>query len=262
VEIRYVYNAAVDALVKWKKNGTAPPHAPGLVFDENAVNSRDAAGATRGGRGGGGGGQTEVIKRDAHNNALGGIRFAEIEVPVANESGINCGLGGTHVPFDAAEINRLYPTHERYVSKVAATAQELVKAGFMLPADAAQTIDKAKRSIWGMQLTCGPLCADVRQFPNNPSSQLLANQTAFLVIKDADSLVKIMDEVTRLIAEGYTLASGSKSKQKFAAAAASIQKYIDKTKALAARRNMPKETESLLVNQATTLMDLVKRQAM
>jgi hypothetical protein len=232
-----VYNAAVDALVKWKKNGTAPPHAPGLVFDEGAV------------------------KRDAHNNALGGIRLAEIDVPVANESGVNCGLGGTHVPFDAAEINRLYPTHESYVSKVTATAQGLVNAGFMLPADAAQTIDKAKRSIWGMQLTCGPLCADVRQFPNNPSSQLLANQTAFLLIKDGDSFVKIMDEVTRLIAEGYTLASDPKSKQKFAAAAAGIQKYIDKTKALAARGNMPKETESLLVNQATTLMDLVKKQA-
>jgi hypothetical protein len=238
VEIRYVYNAAVDALVKWKKNGAAPPHAPGLVFDEGAV------------------------KRDAHNNALGGIRLAEIEAPVANESGINCGLGGTHVPFDAAEINRLYPTHESYVAKVAATSQGLVKAGFMLPADAAQTIDKAKRSIWGMQLTCGPLCADVRQFPNNPSSQLLANQTAFLVIKDGDSLAKIMEEVTRLIAEGYTLATNPKSKQKFAAAAAGIQKYIDKTKALAARGNIPKETESLLINQATTLMDLVKKQAM
>jgi len=220
VEIRYVYNAAVDALVKWTKNGIAPPHGQG------------------------------------------GIRLAEIEVPVANESGVNCGLGGTHVPFDAAEINRLYPTHESYVSKVTATAQGLVKAGFMLPADAAQTIDKAKRSIWGMQLICGPLCADVRQFPNNPSSQLLANQTAFLVIKDGDSLVKIMDEVTRLIAEGYTLASDPRSKQKFAAAAAGIQKYIDKTKALAARGNMPKETESLLINQATTLMDLVKKQAM
>ena len=46
------------------------------------------------------------------------------------------------------------------------------------------------------------------------------------------------------------------------AAATSIQTYIDGTKALAARGSMPSETESLLVDQATTLMDLVKKQAM
>jgi hypothetical protein len=243
VEIRYVYNAAIDALVKWKKTGAAPPHAPALAFDEQAVKARD-------------------VKRDTHNNALGGIRLAEIEAPVANESAINCGLGGTHIPFEPAEVNQLYPTHESYVAKVTTTAQRLVKAGFMLPADAAQAVDNAKRSIWGMQLTCGPLCADVRQFPTNPSSQLLANQTAFLLIKDGDSLVKIMDEVTRLIAEGYTLANDSKGKQKFIAAAVFIQKYIDKTRTLVARGNMSKETGSLLVEQASILMELVRKQVM
>jgi hypothetical protein len=139
------------------------------------------------------------------------------------------------------------------------TAQGLVKARFMLRADAAQTIGKAKRSIWGMQLTCGPLCSDVRQFPNNPSSQLLANQTAFLLIKDGDSLVKLMDDVTRLLAQGYTLAD-PKGNPKFVAAAAGIQSYISKTKPLGARGNMPKETESLLVNQATTLLELVRNE--
>ena len=256
VEIRYVYNAAIDALVKWKKNGTAPPHGPALVFDEGALNATQAAG-----RGGGRGPAQEVIKRDSDRNALGGIRLPEIEVPVANESAINCGLGGTHVPFQASRINELYPTHENYVSKVTATAEGLVKAGFMLPAEARQSIEKAKRSIWGLQLTCGPLCADVRQFPSNPSSQLLANQTAFLLIKDGDSLVKVMDDVTRSLAEAYTLASVTKGKEKFAAAAAGIQKYIEKTRALAARGNMPKETEALLVDQATTLLNLVKKQA-
>src|SRR4029453_6677293 len=33
VEIRYVYNAAVDALVKWKRSGAEPPHAPELTFE-------------------------------------------------------------------------------------------------------------------------------------------------------------------------------------------------------------------------------------
>ena len=63
VEIRYVYNAAVDALVKWKKAGIAPPSAAPLTFVDNA------------------------LQRDEHGNARGGIRLAEIAVPVAREIG-------------------------------------------------------------------------------------------------------------------------------------------------------------------------------
>ena len=179
-------------------------------------------------------------------------------MPVAKESAELCGLGGTHVPFDAATLNQLYPTHADYVAKVTKVSQDLVKAGFLLPADAAQTIAKARRSIHGSQLTCGPLCADVRQFPANPSSMLLANQTAYLVIKDGDALVKIVDEATRAIAEGYTLGTDPRAKQKFAAAAALLQAYIDKVQASRARGNMPVETETLLVDQAKTLMELVR----
>ena len=54
---------------------------------------------------------------DAHEE-IGSARFPrgdelpadeEIAVPVANESALLCGLGGTHVPFDTATLNRLYP---------------------------------------------------------------------------------------------------------------------------------------------------------
>jgi len=261
VEIRFVYNAATDALVKWKKNGVAPPHSPNLAFDEAAVATREAAApaAERGGRGRGGAPLLEVIKRDEHGNAIGGIRLAEIEVPVATESALNCGLGGTHLPFEAAKLNTLYPSHDRYVAKVTTASQALVRAGFLLPADAAETIDRAKRSIWGMQLACGPLCADVYQFPKNPSSQLLGNQTRFLAIKDGDTLVRIMDGVTKLIAEAYTPGNAANGKEKFEDAATGIQSYIDQTRKLAARGNMPPETEKLLLNQATTLMDLVRK---
>ena len=54
VEIRYVYNAAVDALVKWKRTGAAPPQAPELTFEGT------------------------TLRRDRFGNALGGIRLAEI----------------------------------------------------------------------------------------------------------------------------------------------------------------------------------------
>ncbi len=295
VEIRYVYNAAVDALVKWSKSGVAAPHAPLLVFDETAVpaptvtaapvpapgaggagrgeaapadagrggrGGRGVAGVAGGGGAGGGRGQAgpveKPVKRDELGNVLGGIRLAEIAVPVAKESAELCGLGGTHVPLEAATINRLYPTHGDYVAKVTAASQAMVKAGFLLPADAALTVDKARRSIWGMQLTCGPLCADVRQFPRNPSSMLLGKQTESLLIKDADrTIVKTMDEVTKLIAEGYTLGTDAGAKRKFSRAAARLDVYIGGVRELERRGNMPAETATLLVTQAGTLKTAV-----
>lgn len=194
------------------------------------------------------------MKRDAHGNVLGGIRLAEIAVPVARETAELCGLGGTHVPFDADTVNRLYPTHADYVAKVTAASRAAVKAGFLLQADADRTIAKARRSIWGRQLTCGPLCADVRQFPSNPSAMLLANQTDYLLIKDADTtILPIADEVTRLVAEGYTLGTSPQAKGKFGAAAARLDAYITGTRRLETRGNMPAETSALLVRQAETL---------
>jgi len=232
VEIRYVYNAATDALVKWLKTGVAAPHAPMFTYDETATS----------------------LKRDAHGNALGGIRTAEIAVPVAKETAELCGLGGTHVPFDTATLNALYPSHADYVAKVTRASQDLVKAGFLLPADAAQTIDKAKRSIYGSQLVCGPLCADVRQFPANPSSMLLANQTAYLMIKDGDALVKSLDGVTKSIAEGDTLGADLRAEQKYAAAASGLRRYIEAVHASRSKGNMAAETEGLLVDQANVLI--------
>lgn len=273
VEIRYVYNAAIDALVKWKRTGTEAPHAPMYQFDENAPavstptpappaapagtaaraggTGAAPAGAGRQGRGGGGGGNAPAekpVKRDAHGIIVGGIRLAEVDAPIALESGELCGLGGTHVPFDTATLKKLYPTHASYVDKVTSVSNAAVKAGYLLEADAKQTIDNAKRSIIGLGLDCGPLCADVRQFPSNPSSTLLSNQTAFLMIKGGDAAVKIMDDTTKLIAE-----------QKFAAAAKRIDDYIGSIKQLRAKGNMPPETELLLVTQATTLRDLVAK---
>lgn len=173
-----------------------------------------------------------------------------------------CGLGGTHVPLDPATVNRLYPTHDDYVRKVTAASDAAVKAGFLLPADATQTVARARRSIWGRQLTCGPLCADVAQFPKNPSAILLANQTEFLVIKDADrTILRTADEVTRLVAEGYTLGDGAGARRKFAEAAARLARYADEVRQLERRGGMPPETRALLVAQADRLRGLLEAQA-
>jgi hypothetical protein len=244
VEIRYVYNAAIDWLVKWKNGGVEPPHSPAYVFDETAPP------VVSGGGGRGNASSEKPVKRDAHGIIVGGIRLAEVEAPVALESAELCGLGGTHVPFDTATLKRLYPTHAAYVAKVTTASNAAVKAGFLLPADAAQAIDAAKRSIIGLGLDCGPLCADVRQFPGNPSSSLLSKQTSFLMIKGGEAIVAVMDDVTRLIAEG-TLGK----------AAARIDAYIAGVKSLRAKGNMPVETEALLVGQATMLQSLLQEKA-
>ena len=238
VEIRYVYNTAVDALVKWTTKAVAPPHGPELTFEGT------------------------TLQRDRFGNALGGVRMPTLDAPVANESAERCGLGGTHVPFAPEVLNSLYPTPADYVAKVTASADAAVKAGFLLPADRAQAIDTAKRSIYGKQLTCGPLCADVRQFPRNPSSMLLGAQTAHLLIKDPDrTLVTIVDRVTLLIAEGYTLGADPKARRKFAEAGKALQSYVDTARRLQSKGRMAPETASLLIDQATTLQRLVEAQA-
>jgi hypothetical protein len=250
VEIRYVYNAATDWLVRWLRTGAAPPRGPQLQFDETAAPLAPAPG----GRGQAGPAE-KPVKRDAHGNILGGIRLAELEAPVALESAELCGLGGTHVPFDAATLNRLYPTHASFVARVTAASRAAVNAGFLLAEDAAQSIAAAKRSIYGLQLTCGPLCSDERQFPSHPSSMLLSKQTSHLMIKDGETLVKIMDNVTKLLAEGYTQDNTLAGRRKFAAAASEIHAFIAQTKKLRARGHMPEETEALLVRQAGVLAE-------
>jgi hypothetical protein len=234
VEIRYVYNAAVDSLVKWRRSAIAPPNAPDLKFSG------------------------DILQRDEHRNALGGVRSIEMDVPVAHDAAISCGLGGTHVPFDDQTLSRLYPTHSGYVAKVRNSAARLVRAGFMLKADAEQAVSNAERSIYGERLICGPLCADVRQFPSHPSSMLLAKQTAHLLIRDGNTLVTLVDRATRAIAEGDTLGDDPRSKRKFAEAAAHLRSYVSKTQQFLARGNVARETAALLIEQATTLIKLVE----
>jgi len=191
-------------------------------------------------------------------DSLGGNRR-----PVAKEAADTCGLGGTHVPFTTAVLNGLYSSHQDYVNKVTQAALDSVARGFVLPADAQDEISRAQASIWGMGLECGPLCADVRQFPLNPSSILLRNQTAFLLIKGADAkLLPILDAVTLAIAQGYTLGTGSAaSKQQFAQAASLLQEYIRNVQLLLLSGNTKPETAKLLGDQATTLRNLVLAQS-
>ena len=89
-------------------------------------------------------------------NALGGIRTPAIDAPVGAYYGTNtCNpaflgfLSGWYVPFDAATLAKLYPTHEAYVARVTASANKAVADGFMLQDDAQRLINEADASSVG-----------------------------------------------------------------------------------------------------------------
>ena len=117
----YVLAAAVAALERWLRAGRPPKPAPRLEV---------------------GAGDPPVISRDAHGNALGGIRTPQLDVPIMALSGLGqtgasfCRLFGTTVLFDAPTLASLYPSHAAYVSAVNKAAKKAVRQRYVLPPDA------------------------------------------------------------------------------------------------------------------------------
>jgi hypothetical protein len=90
------------------------------------------------------------VARDRYGNALGGIRYPHLEVPIARVDGVQntapagapplqgfiCLLSGRTLPFSDAQLTELYPTPGHYVSQFAMATGRAVDAGFLLPEDA------------------------------------------------------------------------------------------------------------------------------
>lgn len=120
-QLHFVLNAAIVALNRWVRYDIAPPEAPRLEIMGTAP---------------------PVVMRDAHGNALGGIRTPSVDAPIASLSGLGgagssfCFLFGSTAPFDAATLEALYPTHAAYVAAVARASQRAMRAGFLLQRDA------------------------------------------------------------------------------------------------------------------------------
>ena len=134
---KYVYQAVIEHVDKWIRWGIKPPHAPQLDVVSVGPGPRDA-----------------VLARDSFGIAQGGIRLAAVAVPTAtnaspNSPGFFCSLFGQYLPFDAATLARLYPTHGSYVAKVARVTDQNVKAGFILGPDAWTTVEEAAHSSIG-----------------------------------------------------------------------------------------------------------------
>lgn len=126
---RYAENAAFAHLDRWARGGAAPPTAPPISVLLGLL-----------------------IRRDADQNALGGIRLPDFDAPVAayapNNSGGNvpgaCLLLGTTTPLTAARIRALYPDHATYVAKFTAAADRALRAGYLLPADRDEAVARAQ----------------------------------------------------------------------------------------------------------------------
>jgi hypothetical protein len=127
------YSAVLDQLTHWVRDKKRPP--AGKPFETS-------------------GGQLAL---DAQKNVRGGVRLPDIDVPIATyglDNGpadpldvigyLACGLGGTTIPLAAADLLKLYPTHEDYVTKHKAAAEAAVASGYLLRADADESIKQAE----------------------------------------------------------------------------------------------------------------------
>jgi len=148
----YVVASAFNKLVVWSAGGPPPPKAP--LLEMSQINPRP---------------QQSVVARDADGLAKGGIRLAEIAAPTqvnyglgkpsqaAVDSGIHgeaigagaCVRWGYSTDFSVAQLNARYASHATYVADVKKATDAVLKAGFILPYDAAATIRAAENSAVG-----------------------------------------------------------------------------------------------------------------
>ncbi|HEY3464570.1 MAG TPA: alpha/beta hydrolase domain-containing protein [Amycolatopsis sp.] len=125
---RYAENAAFAHLDRWARGGAAPPVAPPISMLLNLI-----------------------IVRDADQNARGGVRLPDLDMPVAayapNNSGGNvpgaCLLLGTTTPLSPERIRRLYPDHAAYVAAFTAAADRALRAGYLLRPDRDEAVARA-----------------------------------------------------------------------------------------------------------------------
>jgi hypothetical protein len=125
---RYAISAALHHLSRWSRDpnyGTEVPQPPLAQFDE-AGN----------------------LVRDRFGNVVGGLRLPPIDVPVATYVACGVVVSGTYV-FDPVTLRQLYPTSAEYLAKMQTATDAALAAGYILPADAQDLIERARRAFLG-----------------------------------------------------------------------------------------------------------------
>jgi hypothetical protein len=113
----YVRDAALQHLIEWVDTGQPPRSLPPI----------DVAP-----------GSPAQIRRDAHGNALGGIRMPDVVAPTATNTGTNddnplAALAGSSVSFTPEQLAELYGDLDGYVAAWDAAVDELASLGLVLP---------------------------------------------------------------------------------------------------------------------------------
>ncbi len=127
----YGLDIGFDQLERWVRRGISPPHAPLIAATGTAP--------------------ALVTTLDAYGNGVGGVRAPELDAPVATytestgSTSLNCSLSGHVVPLGEAELQRLYPSPQRYRAQFVQATLAIAREGFLTPDDATRAIEKAFR---------------------------------------------------------------------------------------------------------------------
>jgi hypothetical protein len=128
----YIVEAALHALDQWVRTGTPPASAPRLAVKQIGPNP--------------------VVQRDPLGIAIGGIRTAAIDVPVAAYTGItsdpsnvNCSLIGSTHPFSATTLAHLYTSQPAYLAAFTKATDQTIAKGYVLPLDRSQILAAARQ---------------------------------------------------------------------------------------------------------------------
>ena len=111
--------AAFHALRRWVDGGPPPPHQPRLLKQ----------------------GDPARLPRDEHGNAIGGIRWPDLEAPLGTHVAEHFGDGlnmlvGTSTPFEPEKVEALYPDHTAWLARYCHALDHLVETEVVLPDDA------------------------------------------------------------------------------------------------------------------------------
>lgn len=132
----YLLGAALHQLARWVRTGGAQG---GRAADAPPLFAGQFVGETT----------PPPPVLDSHGNIVGGVRSPAVDVPVATLTGLPsntpgfCFLAGTTVPFPAATLQQLYPTHGRFVAAWSRDVSRLAREGYLLPADAENLVRAA-----------------------------------------------------------------------------------------------------------------------
>lgn len=118
---------AVHSLHQWINSGQAPPRQPRI---ERRTDD-------------------PAFARDDHGNAIGGIRWPDLEAPLGTHraepepGGPPFGLGYS-TPFSVEKVRSLYPDHAAWFAKYKAAVDHLVDTEVIHPGDAADMYARAE----------------------------------------------------------------------------------------------------------------------